>query len=77
MSLAEALPGGKFRIVDFTGGVEMRLRLMHRGLNIGDIVRVLGSGPMRGPVYVENLATGVRLALGRGVASRILVEPVR
>ncbi|GEM_PF-4886078 len=55
----------------------MRLRLMHRGLNIGDIVRVLGSGPMRGPVYVENLATGVRLVLGRGVASRILVEPVR
>jgi len=55
----------------------MRLRLMHRGLNIGDIVRVLSSGPMRGPVYVENLATGVRLALGRGVASRVLVEPVK
>jgi len=75
--LAEAFSGGNFRIVDFAGGVGMRLKLMHRGLNIGDLIKVLGSGPLKGPVYVENLTTGVRLALGRGVASRILVEPVK
>lgn len=76
-SLSRLKPNEQAVIIDFLGGVEMRLRLMHRGLNVGDTVRVLGAGPLRGPVYVENLTTGVRLAVGRGVASRILVKPVR
>jgi len=64
-------------VVEVLGGVGVKLKLMHRGLNIGDLITVLSSGPFRGPIYVENLSTGVKLALGRGIASRILVEPVK
>jgi len=75
LTLAETPPGAVVRVIEIMGGRGMRLRLMRMGLNLGDLVKVLSSGPLRGPVYLENLSTGVKLALGRGVASKVLVEP--
>ncbi len=53
------------------------MRLFQLGLHPGDTIRVLSVGPFGGPLYIENLTTGVRAAIGRGVAKRILVQPVR
>lgn len=47
-------------------------RLMDMGLTPGTKVTVVKSAPFRGPL--EILVRGSRLALGRGMAERILVE---
>jgi len=47
-------------------------RLMDMGLTPGTRVTVVKSAPFHGPVEV--LVRGSRLALGRGMAERILVE---
>lgn len=47
-------------------------RLMDMGLTPGTQVTVAKAAPFRGPV--EILVRGARLALGRGMAERILVK---
>jgi Fe2+ transport system protein FeoA len=47
-------------------------RLMDMGLTPGTKVTAVKSAPFHGPI--EILVRGSRLALGRGVAERILVE---
>lgn len=47
-------------------------RLMDMGLTPGTIVTVVKSAPFHGPVEVS--VKGSRLALGRGMAERIIVE---
>lgn len=51
-----------------------RKRLMDMGLTPGTKVTVVKSAPFRGPLEV--LVRGSRLALGRGMAGRILVEVI-
>ncbi len=46
-------------------------RLCHLGLTPGTIIRKLQSAPFNGPVKI--LARGTILALGRGIARRILL----
>jgi len=52
----------------------MALRLARLGVRPGAVVRLVSSGPLRGPLLVE--VEGMRVALGRGVARRILVRPL-
>ncbi len=59
-------------VVEVRGGWGLERRLAELGFTAGARVRVLRStGP--GPVLV--LVRGSRVALGRGLAMRILVEP--
>jgi Fe2+ transport system protein FeoA len=62
--------GGKWQ-----GGWGFKKRLMDMGLTPGTKVIVVKSAPFHGPL--EILVRGSRLALGRGVAERILVEVER
>lgn len=50
-------------------------RLMEMGLTPGTEVTVIKAAPFRGPVEV--LVRGSRLALGRGMAERILVKATK
>ncbi len=50
-------------------------RLVDMGLTPGTKVTVIKSAPFHGPI--EILVRGYRLALGRGMAERILVEVQR
>jgi Fe2+ transport system protein FeoA len=50
-------------------------RLMDMGLTPGTEVAVINSAPFHGPVEV--LVRGARLALGRGMAERILVQKAK
>ncbi len=77
MTLINVPPGAKVKIIQLAGGRGVQMRLFQLGLHPGDILRVISVGPFGGPLYVENLTTGVRAAIGRGVASRIIVQPVR
>ncbi|HAF71309.1 TPA: ferrous iron transport protein A [Candidatus Acetothermia bacterium] len=72
--LTQLPPGGGGRVWRVLGGRGMALRLARLGIRPGAAVRLVNAGPWRGPLLVE--VEGVRVALGRGVASRILVRPL-
>jgi ferrous iron transport protein A len=67
-------PGQEGQVVQVQGGRGMALRLARLGVRPGAVVRLVSSGPLRGPLLVE--VEGMRVALGRGVARRILVRPL-
>lgn len=72
MHLAMVAPGETVRFVAIEGGHCLRKRLADLGLNAGEMISVIQSAT-HGPMILE--VKDSRLALGRGVAHKILVEP--
>jgi ferrous iron transport protein A len=70
MPLAMATPGELVRIVGIRGGLGLGRRLADMGLVPGTDVRIM-SGGRPGPVLLE--ARGTKLAIGHGVAQKIMV----
>jgi ferrous iron transport protein A len=60
------------RVIHFDGGHRVRAHLNTLGIHIGDWLTVVERAPFHGPVLVE--VNGSRIALGRGVASKIHVD---
>jgi len=73
VSLAELREGEKCTVVLALGGHGMVRRLAEMGLTPGTELRLVRSAPMHGPIEVS--VRGVSLALGRGIARRVLVKP--
>ena len=72
VSLTNIKTGSKVRVVRIRGGLGIRQRLSCLGIHPGDLIVLQKSGFMRGPVLVN--IHGNQVALGRGVAAKILVE---
>ena len=66
--------GGRARVMAVEGGTGLRMRLVAMGLRPGAEVRVEHNGG-RGPFVVA--MDGCRIVLGRGMAHKILVAPLR
>jgi len=67
------IPVGKSgKVADYEGGVNFRLRLNKLGLHKGDIVKIKRNSRFSGPVIVE--AMGREIAVGRGIAEKIVME---
>lgn len=75
MTLLDAPANTSLRIVDLAGGEGVRRRLMALGFHKGDIVALDGRAILRGPLLVRNCTSDTTVALGRGVAQKVLVEP--
>ena len=60
-------------IVSIAGGKNAAKRLADLGLTTGKRIKVLRKTLFSGPVQVE--VGGSKLVLGRGLASKIMVEP--
>ncbi len=60
------------RVISIEGGHGVRAHLNTLGIHIGDWLRVVERAPFRGPVLVE--VHGSRVALGRGIASKVMVD---
>ena len=73
MTLDSLRAGDRARILEIRGGRGLQRRLAHMGIQPGDVVTMSRSGFLRGPVLVE--VHGFRVALGRGVARRVIVAP--
>ena len=71
--LAMVCPGEPVQVVDIKGGWGLQRRLVDMGLIPGVTIRVI-NGQMPGPVIID--LRGSRLALGHGVAQKILVKEV-
>lgn len=74
MTLDQLSPGDEARVLDIRAGHGLQRRLNHLGINRGDTVRMSGRGAFRGPILVQ--VRGMQVALGRGVARHIFVEPL-
>ena len=72
MTLIQVQTGQTVRIMSFNGGEGLERKLRQLGLVPGDNARVLRHAPLGGPVLVE--VDGRSIALGRGVASKVVVE---
>lgn len=73
MTLIDAPRATKLKIIDIEGGEGFRRRLMALGFHKNDLVELDSQAIWRGPVVVRNLRSDSRVALGRGVAQRIVV----
>ncbi len=71
-SLIDMKPGQSGVLVEIRGGHGMIRRLDALGLRLCKQVRKVSSMLMRGPVVVE--VDGFQVAIGYGMASRIIVE---
>jgi ferrous iron transport protein A len=72
VSLACMKPGQIGILVEIRGGHGMIRRLEALGLRLCKRIRKVSSMLMRGPVVVE--VDGFQIAIGYGMASRIIVE---
>ena len=70
--LLQIQPGASVRVIDFDGGVNLRSKLTQYGIFPGDRLRLLRKAPLGGPLLVE--CNEREIALGRGVADKIIVE---
>ncbi|RLE70519.1 MAG: ferrous iron transport protein A [Thermoprotei archaeon] len=62
--------GSTGRVIAFRGGYGSMRRMMEMGITPGTIIRVINNSV--GPILIE--VRGAVYALGRGMASKVLVE---
>ncbi len=60
------------RVILIEGGHGVWSHLNTLGIHVGDWLTVVERAPFRGPVLVE--VNGTRVAIGRGIASKVRVE---
>ncbi len=73
MSLDQVNAGTKVVIKEIQGGKNFSSRLRNMGINIGDTISVVRSGPLGGPIIISS--DNSEYAIGRGMAKRITVSP--
>ena len=70
--LIEVPSKSKVKIISISGGRGARRVLAQLGIGIGSIVIIRRNAPFSGPLIIEN--QGASIAVGRGVASKIMIE---
>lgn len=74
ISLIQAPPDTPLKIVDILGGHGVRRRLMAIGFHKNDTIELDSRAIFRGPILVKNMTADTSVALGRGVAQKIMVQ---
>jgi Fe2+ transport system protein FeoA len=74
MTLDEATTGTRVRVVGRDIGRGMESHLNGLGIHMGDELIVVRAAPFQGPLLIEVPASGVRIAVGRGMAKSLRVE---
>jgi len=75
MSLLEARVNEKLKVVDILAGCRLQQSLAHLGIEIGSEVQVRRNAPFSGPLIIKY--NNSETAIGRGIASKVFVEPVQ
>mgnify|MGYP003877554093 CR=1 FL=1 len=76
MSIADIKIGKRARVKEFVGGWGLMRKVMALGIDPGDEVRVVVGMEGRGPFIIENITKGTKIAMGRGIARKIIVEEI-
>lgn len=73
MPLGLLTSGDKAKIVEIVSGRQMRTRIEDMGIRTGKVVEMLNNEG-RGPVIIK--VNDSRIAMGRGMAMKIMVERI-
>ena len=73
MTLDQLQPGRSATILTIEGGPGVQQRLLQIGLHPGDTVSLASRGAFHGPVLIN--VAGMQVALGQGIARKIVVSP--
>lgn len=76
ISLFDAPHNKKLKIVDILGGHGVHRRLLSMGFHRNDIIELDSRSIFGGPILVRDLTSDTSIALGRGIARKIMVEIV-
>jgi len=76
ISLIEAPRDKKVTIVRIEGGHGVRRRLLSLGFHKDDVLELDQKSILGGPVLIKNLTSDNSVALGRGIAKKVVVEIV-
>jgi len=76
ISLVDAPYNKRLRIVNICGGHGIHRRLLSLGFHKNDIIELDTSGIFKGPILIRGITSNTSVALGRGVAGKIMVEIV-
>jgi len=69
------LKQGDTAVIDrINGGAGMRYRMDGFGLREGKRIRLIMAAPFRGPLLLEDLGSGARIMIGRGMAESVEVS---
>jgi Fe2+ transport system protein FeoA len=74
ISLVDAPRDKQLRIVEFQGGHGVRRRLIALGLQKNHIIELDSRSILRGPLLIRDITSETSVALGRGIAQKIMVE---
>jgi ferrous iron transport protein A len=66
--------GEKGVVMRITGGRLLKSRMDGFGLHEGRAVRLIRSAPFGGPLLVEDVSSGARIMIGRGMADSVEVR---
>lgn len=69
-------PGQKARVAEVRGGWGVRQKLSEMGILPNETVTITTVSPWRGPVLVRVDSSSNEVALGRGIAQKVVVEVV-
>lgn len=72
ISLLQLRANGRAQVIELTGGMGFQSQLDSLGIRPGKVVQKITAQPLRGPLLIE--LDGSRIAIGRGMASKILVK---
>ncbi len=75
LKLTEIGADKKCKVVAFNGGPNMKTKLENLGVRIGNEITVNNNSFMGGPITVMSGST--KVAIGRKMAERIIVEVVK
>jgi Fe2+ transport system protein FeoA len=75
LKLTEIDGDKKCRVVAFEGGSTMKTKLENLGIRLGNEITVVNNSFIGGPITV--LSGNTKVAIGRKMAERILVEVVK
>jgi len=71
-SLAQLSPGQSAKVISIEGGRGLRQKLQNLGIREGSVVKKERGAFAFGPIIVK--AGSTQIALGRGMASKVIVE---
>ncbi len=74
ISLVDAPADKPLKIAAFIGGHGVRRRLLALGFHKNDTIEIDSRSILRGPILVRDLTSDTSVALGRGIAQKIMVE---
>lgn len=76
INLTQAPYDKQLRIMHILGGHGVRRRLLSLGFHKNHIIELDSRSILRGPILVRDLTSDTSIALGRGIAQKIMVEIV-